>query len=77
MDSEYFYRIGVPLGTRLSLIVRHPGFWRVWTALANPHATVDQYHGTYLELHDNGAVFRVTVHEDGTFDQLQVKGVDT
>jgi len=51
--------IGCPLGTRLQRIER-AGYreWRLWIA------TSDYVHGTYLYLHHDGMVERVTVREN-------------
>jgi len=50
--------VGVPLGTRLQRIIRLDNGWRLWLA------TNDFKHGTYLDIHNNGMIVRVTVRAD-------------
>ena len=48
------------------------GMWRVWI-----NANIDFTAGTYLALHDNGCIERVTINPDGTEDTFLVKPEDT
>lgn len=71
-----WYRIGVSPGTRLSIIVRRPTGYEVWTACANKGAAPHDYHGTYLWLGDNGSVERITRDELGIEDSWHIKDAD-
>lgn len=75
-DVPGWYRIGVPLGTRLSIIVRRPNGWQIWTALANKQDSPDAYYGSYLWLGDNGSVERITRDELGIEDSWHIKDAD-
>jgi hypothetical protein len=75
-DVPGWYRIGVPSGTRLSIIVRRPTGWEIWTAVANLQVAPHDYHGTYLWLGDNGSVERVTRDELGVEDSWCIKEAD-
>ncbi len=59
--------VGVPLGTRLQRIIRRHGAWMLWIA------TQDFHHGTYLLLHDNGMVIRVTSRADEGDEEFVVR----
>ena len=63
--------IGIPLNTRLYRIDRIPGRWRIWTALS-PCGRF----GTFLLLHDDGAVERWTERQNGTIDIIEVRPSD-
>jgi hypothetical protein len=53
---------------RLMYNKANPHHWRIWL-MANGNFTL----GTFLQLLDNGAINRVTWHEDGTEDVFEVK----
>lgn len=44
-------------------------YWRVWLH------TIDHINGTYLELHDDGSIIRVTTR-DGYDDRVEIKPKD-
>lgn len=54
-------RIGIQRGTRFIRLDRCINSWRVWIA-----CNADYTQGTYLSLHDDGAIKRVTLEPDGT-----------
>ncbi len=64
-------RIAVPPRTGLRAIDRVGLWWRVWIA-ADPTFT----YGTYLILHHDGMVERVTEREDGTYEDFLIKEKD-
>ena len=54
-----------------SATVQSDGAWMLWVA-----ANVDMTAGTHILLHDDGAVARVTVYNDGTEDVFVIKEGD-
>lgn len=62
--------IGQPPGTRLYGTLRIPGGWRIWIA------TNDFQLGTYLELYNDGRVYRVTSRRDEGDSQVPVRPSD-
>ena len=53
------YLIGIPLGTRLSGLLRVKDGWQVWIAVKDKSANPSQWQGTYLLCNDDGSVIRV------------------
>lgn len=81
--------IGIQPGTRILRLYREPalgthlyipnaivrgehGYWILWI-FHNADLTL----GTFLKLHDDGRIDRVTQHENGTETIVEVKGADT
>lgn len=67
-------RIGIPLRTPLSALLRVGKDWHVWIAVRDTQVPYEQWQGTYLALSDDGSVTRVTVYDDGHEDVMIVKG---
>jgi hypothetical protein len=70
------HNIGVPSNTRIYLITRIEGAWQLWTAINSVAASMHNRRGTYLLLHDNGCMQRITVFPDGTERIADVKPAD-
>lgn len=62
--------VGMPLGSRLHRIYRRSYGWQLWIA------TADFVRGTYLELHDNGQIVRVTIRDDEGDEHFAVRPTD-
>ena len=45
----------------------------LWVAIKDMQAPYSQWEGTFIMLHDDGHVERVTVNPDGSEDIVQVK----
>jgi len=66
-------QIGLQPGTRMLKLERSVGGkrWLIWL-----HEEECKGHGTYLELHEDGQIDRVTERADGTFERFLVKPPD-
>ena len=53
------YLIGIPLGTRLSGLLRVKNGWQVWIAVKDKSVNPSQWQGTYLLCNDDGSVIRI------------------
>ena len=60
--------VGIPPRTRLQRLIRIDNGWRVWI----DYSPCKRY-GTYLILHDGGAITRVVVREDEGDEYFIVK----
>jgi hypothetical protein len=63
--------VHIPVGTRLLRVVRRDDYWIVWTA------THDFRLGTYLRLHHDGTVERVTARADEGDEVMLVRPSNT
>lgn len=65
-------RIGLPAGSRDVRLERVDSdthhYWRLWLSYDR-----NMEFGTYLMLHDNGAITRITVHPDGWEQTMTIK----
>lgn len=62
--------VGIPIGTRLLRVDRLHQAWRLWTD------TRDYVYGTYILLHDDGAVYRITERRGEGMDVALVRERD-
>lgn len=63
--------VGLPLGTRLLRLVRKPDGWWAWLGTAG-----DYVYGTYLHIHDNGGIERITIRVDEGDEIITVRPSD-
>lgn len=69
-------KLGVALQTRLELITRQDGSWRIWTGVKDKGANFDDMSGTYVRIDPDGSVWHCNVAPDGYHDCYEVKGKD-
>lgn len=66
-------RIGIPPRTPLSALFRVESGWHVWIAVRDQQQPYSKWQGTYLHLHDDGQIDRITVYDDGHEDVMRIK----
>lgn len=66
-------RIGIPPKTPFSALFRVGKQWHVWIAARDMQVPYEQWQGTYLSLHDDGSIDRVTVYDDGHEDVMNIR----
>jgi hypothetical protein len=78
--TRVVYKVPIAMapGARAKIIKRVPSqhCWELWIAVRDMSVPDAQWEGTYLKLHDTGAVERVTVYEDGTTHIMGIKDED-
>lgn len=62
--------IGIPKGTRLQAVVTAHMYTDIWTAVKNMSVPVAEWEGTFLRVHNNGLVERIT--NDGELYHVMV-----
>lgn len=66
-------RIGLPPRTPFVALFRYTNSWLAWIAVRDMQAKYSDWQGTYLQLHDDGRITRVTVYDDGHEEVMVVK----
>ena len=66
-------RIGIPPCTKFVALFRLKDSWLAWIAVRDMQARYADWQGTYLQLHDNGGITRVTVYDDGHEEAMIIK----
>lgn len=69
--------VGIPLGTRLHAIVIGDTYVDVWIALKKRGPDASAYQGTFLRVHNNGQVVRITRDDAYTCDdEFEIRPAD-
>jgi hypothetical protein len=65
--------IGIPPRTALKCIVRKPYAWQIWMGIDDMQVPQSDWRGHYLELHDNGCAYSITVQPNGDESVIVIK----
>lgn len=69
----------LPVGTRVIAVTHHPNgsafgdTWRVWIGVKNLQSRVENWQGTYLELHGDGSIIQYNNERDEGYEIMESK----